>query len=185
MTPEHDDPVKRLWHQQEKGEALSAEAVRRQASKFTRGVRARNLVEYAAAAAVVAISVRIALATSNPLIRIGEILIGAAALFVVSYMHRKGWIPGSPDAETPATSVAFYRAQLIRQRDLMRGVWLWYGLPFAPGIAFVLAGRVRQDAAALPFALATAIGAVIVAAALAYLNARAARRLQADIDRLS
>ena len=162
---------------------MSVDAVRLKAATLTTRARARNLVEYAASAIVVAMSVRIALATVSPLIQIGQVLIALAAVWVVVYMHRRGWLERMADDATPAASAIFYRQQLVRQRDLLREVWRWYLLPFAPGMAFVLVGRVRSGGR-LSFAIATAVGAVALALFIAWLNARAARRVQQTIDQL-
>jgi hypothetical protein len=82
----------------------------------------------------------------------------------------------------------FHREQLVRQRDALRSVWLWYLAPLVPGgvlhwIAVSQADLARGNVVA---ALATsAVGIlvmVLVFGGIYWLNLKAARNLQAEID---
>jgi hypothetical protein len=181
MTPEDD--IGRLWREQ-RGEdgPMSLEEIKVRAKKLGRIIRMRNLLEYGAAAVVVLVILRrMAIATDPLLMRIGGWLILAAVGFVVYYMHTRGWVP------TPATdgiSVAYYRAELVRQRDLLRSVWWWYLLPFVPGFLLVTIGRVAAEPERAPRA---AVGAMIglgITLGIGLLNDRAAKKIQRDIDAL-
>jgi len=84
--------------------------------------------------------------------------------------------------------------QAERQRDLLRGVWRWYLLPFVPGLAVFLLGLFRWTMK-LPNAPAharvimitfglTAAGCGLVFVAVGKLNQWAARKIQREIDGL-
>ncbi len=83
------------------------------------------------------------------------------------------------------------RQELIRQRDALRSVGLWYLAPFIPGMALVMMGRWFQSHAAhraLAFdhllILLTSGLAVLVFLAIWLLNLYGAKRLQQRIDAL-
>ncbi len=93
------------------------------------------------------------------------------------------------------TCLDFHRQQLERQRDLLRGVWTWYLLPFVPGLA-VFPFRLFRWTMKLPHAPAhtrviiatfalTAAACALVFFAIGKLNQWAARKLQREIDALN
>ena len=78
--------------------------------------------------------------------------------------------------------VEFYRAELVRQRDLSKDSW-GYLLPFVPGVALALFGGGFEDRpTSQPIAL-VAFG-VVLFLGIAWWNAHMARRLQNEIDAL-
>ena len=112
-----------------------------------------------------------------------------AILFVAWQLHRRGSTESTPQ---PGESlVEAYRRQLIRQRNALRTVGIWYLAPFVPGMALIMLGRwyqmhapgrpIAQDRAII---LASSAFVVLVMAAIWLLNLRGARRLQKRIDEL-
>ena len=120
----------------------------------------------------------------------GAGLIMLAILFVAWQLHRRGSTKSTPQ---PGESlVEAYRRQLIRQRNALRTVGIWYLAPFVPGMALIMLGRwytmraparaeIAQDRAII---LASSAFVVLVMAAIWLLNLRGARRLQKRIDEL-
>jgi hypothetical protein len=78
-------------------------------------------------------------------------------------------------------SIEFYRAALVRQRDLSRDNW-GYVLPFVPGVALSLFGGIG-DRTATQAILLVAVGVALFAGVTRW-NARTVRKLQAEIDTL-
>jgi uncharacterized membrane protein YbjE (DUF340 family) len=81
-------------------------------------------------------------------------------------------------------SLEFYRAQLERQRDLLRSVWIWFLLPFVPGFVVGLIGYARAQPSHQSATIVYSVLALILGIGLHLLNHRAAVRLQRVLDRL-
>ena len=113
--------------------------------------------------------------------RAGDSLTIAALLYVV-YRFRRQRAEAPPVTLGTTNCVAFYRAELARQRDLSKDSW-GYLLPFVPGVALALFGRgleersFSQTIAIITFGIALFLGA-------AWWNTYTARRLQHEIDAL-
>lgn len=113
--------------------------------------------------------------------RAGDLLTIAALLYVV---HRflKHLSTVGPAARGRTGSIEFYRAALVRQRDLSRDTW-GYVLPFVPGVSLSLLGGIA-DRTAVQAVLLVATG-VALFAGVTWWNARSVRKLQAEIDSLT
>jgi hypothetical protein len=183
MEHEPDDDVSRLWRTQTGEETpMPLHELRARAGTLGRTVRRRNLLEYAAGVAVFVLFGRLAAdGDAHVFVRLGAGLVVAATVFILFYMHAKGWVPRAADDEA---SVEYYRAELRRQRDLLRAVWWWYLLPFVPGFLLITIGRVAADPErATRVAIGTLI-ALLVFLGIGTLNARKAAKIQQDIDAL-
>lgn len=185
------DPIQALWAAQP-GESftMSAEEIRKRASKLHSVVRRRNVVEYAAGAVGMVLFGAAAFFVSTPLAKVGCVLIAAGMAVVLWQLYRLARA-ASPDALAVTEHWAeFYRGELVRQRDALRSVWLWYLGPLVPGMVvfWLSAGIKTMDGdAALWGWLTTALGLGamgLVFGAVVAANARAAKSLQAEIDAL-
>ncbi|CAN7570093.1 hypothetical protein LJR289_004051 [Pseudoduganella sp. LjRoot289] len=183
----NDDDLKQLWRMQPASSApLPEEVLRKRASKFQRRVALRNLIEVLAAVLAVAGFSRYLWLYPQPLIRLGSVLIILAAAFVVYQLYRRASSRPLPGAESALPCRDFHRAELVRQRDALRSVWLWYIGPFLPGMAVFRWGVETQLDASAPFARGWQANLLIagVLLAIAILNLYAARKMQRQIDRL-
>ena len=187
MTDERrGDELQRLWQAQPKEETMmSLDALRAYARKLERRVAWRNGREYVAA---VIVTIMFGQAIWNiPVlaIRIACAMIIAATAFVVYHLHKHGRSRPLPQDFGSASALEFLRGELVRQRDLLRRVWLWYEAPFLPGAALFLTAVAMQAPRRgwLVFAIGAAwVGAVLLGIHL--LNAYAARRIQRRLDAL-
>ena len=112
--------------------------------------------------------------------RAGDLLTIAALLYVV-HRFRRQYRAVAPSALGATSSLEFYRAALVRQRDLSRDNW-GYVLPFVPGVSLSLFGGIGERTATQAILLA-ALGVALFAGVTLW-NARTARRLQAEIEKL-
>ena len=189
-----------LWHSQQlEGKELSMEEVHGKVSTFERKIRIRNGIEYAAAVVVLFGFCYQMFEGENVYIKAGALLVMLAALFVVYFLHTRGSATDMPEELGRAASLDFYRASLVRQKDLLQSVWKWYLLPFVPGVAVMLFGAAVRDGAILnqPSPIgdrgaATSVASILIFAGIiaaffffiAALNKRKARKLQAELDAL-
>ena len=158
---------------------MPMEAIKKRATAFQRKWRTAQVIEYAAGIYVIGFSTVGAFRAERPLAAAGVGLLAAAAAFVLVHMHRHGWTGRTPRED--AAALDFYRDELERRRDLLRSVWKWYLLPFAPGFLTLLAARVTETPLEV---LATISGALAIAGAVTWANLRAAQRLQRELDAL-
>jgi hypothetical protein len=156
------------------------------ARRFQRRIARRNFLEYAAAL-LVCIGFGFYLwKFPDPLMRIGSLLSILGTLVVVWQLHQRASSRPLPGMESILPSRDFHRAQLVRQRDALRSVWLWYVAPLVPGMLVFRWGVNTNPDPALPFARGWAADASIAGVVLAIilLNLYGAHKLQRRIDQL-
>ena len=113
--------------------------------------------------------------------RAGDLLT-IAALVYIAYRYRKQRLAAPPVALGRTNCVDFYRAELVRQRDLSKDSW-GFLLPFVPGMALALFGGGFEDRSTSQLIALVAFG-VALFLGIAWWNAHTARRLQNEIDAL-
>lgn len=156
--------------------------VHEKATTFQRRVRVRNWIEYVAAVFVVSSFGRYAFTMPDLLGRLGAALVVAGVLVIVWQLHRRGSARPVPDAS--AGSAALHRAELVRQREALKSVPLWYLAPMTPGLVLMLlakplSGQTSWGEASIAFAICGAVFGFVW-----WLNGQGARRIQAAIDEL-
>lgn len=183
----NDQDLKHLWKTQTAAAPRYTEQqLRQRARTMQRRIALRNLLEYAAGAVVIACFAYFIIAYRYPLMQIGSALIILATLVVLHQLHRRGSSRPLPGADAAIASRDFHRAELLRQRDALRTVALWYVGPFVPGVVVFRWGVETQMAGIGPFAhglLANALIAAVLLAIIGY-NWRMAGKLQREIDLL-
>lgn len=184
--------IKTLWQNQTvEGTIVTLEDIRGRAAKFQRRIRSRNLGEYIAGAFGVAIFGLYVWYLPGWMMKLGSVLSIAALLLVTWQLHRRGRARGVPDGATAVGLLAFHRAELARQREALRTVWLWYIMPFVPGAALIVLGRYFQHhvsgrTPAMDHMIIVLIAIIMVLACviIGLLNMWGAARLQNRIDEL-
>ena len=137
----NSDPVKQAWLSSvEIGGSPPLDDVRRSADKFYRRIWWRNMIEYVACAVVVVMGTYRAFTWEHPVHKAGFVLLVAAAIYAPWQLHRRASAV-SPDMALGMPIYEFLRGQLVRQRDALRSVLVWYVLPFVPGIVLIFAGN--------------------------------------------
>jgi len=183
-----DDPAKQAWQASvEIAGAPPLEEVRKGASKFYRFVFWRNAVEYTAGAIVVVSFTTYVFILPLLLQRIGSAMIVVGAFYALWQLHRRASaVP--PESAGTMPLYLFARAQFVRQREALRGIFWWYLLPFLPGLALLLAGSMyAPDTHPDGPGWRDAVGVTVVAAVFYgvwWLNQRAVRKLQKHIDEI-
>jgi hypothetical protein len=113
--------------------------------------------------------------------RAGDLLTIAAFVYI-AYRFRKQRLAAPPVALGRTNCIDFYRAELVRQRDLSKDSW-GYLLPFVPGVVLALLGRgfenrpPGQIIAIIVFGVAFFLG-------VHWWNMYTARKFQREIDAL-
>jgi hypothetical protein len=194
MTTRQHPPndIRSLWQSMPTTPVIiSPEEMRAKARTFERRIRRRNATEYIASACVVAIFGWYATfpEPATPLWPIANLMIIAGTLVVVWNLHRLARARNAQNATSFGALIDFHRAELVRQRDALKTVWLWYIMPVAPGvIAWFIAmsvGMPHRDPARIAIGVGgTALVVVLVFGGIILLNLLGAAHLQRQIDDL-
>ena len=180
-----NDDLQAMWQSQSRGgAAISLDQIRIQARRLEDRVARRNRREYIAAAIVVVGWGTVIWVDPSITIRIAAGLVIAAALFVVHQLHVRGTAMTLPSDLALTSALELHRAQLRRQQKLLQSVWLWYLMPFAPGMITFLIGLARQNSARTWRIIAFGVVNVVIMIGIHVLNRRVAARIQQRLDRL-
>jgi hypothetical protein len=166
---------------------VDAKEIAAQAERFARRMFWANGKEYIAGAIVIPVFVAYAALpqVGLPLLsRIASGLTVVAAIFVLAHLWRRGG-GGAADLRWGDTTLSAYRRQLERRRELLRDVPRWYLAPFLPGLVLFHIGTALgpRPGAWRGSAISGAVS-IAVFIAIAILNRRGARKLDAEIAAL-
>jgi hypothetical protein len=190
--PEEQSPdnLRNLWQSQNMENApMSLEQIREKARDYQRRIRWRNAREYAAIAATSIFFgwtiFRIPLAG----MRAGAALCILGGWYVAYQIYRRARPRTAPADLALANCMEFYRRELVRQRDFLRGIWRWYLGPFVPGLAWLTVAAGVASPGHLPHVWRF-LGGYALVAALAFLliarmNLKAAGKLQKRIEEVN
>ena len=182
MESNADTGILTLWQQQAGEEkTMPLDEIRTKAERLdakTRRWRVATAVLFVLLLTKLALEVWI---QEGMLERAGDLLL-MAALVYIAYRYRKQRLAAPAVALGRTNCIDFYRAELLRQRDLSKDSW-GYLLPFVPGIALALldGGLEARSTSQLIALVASGVGLFL---GIAWWNAHTARRLQDQIDGL-
>lgn len=177
-----EDDARHLWLGQDLPplQPLPQQELTEQATKLQGIVSRRNRREGMATLLLVPTFLFFAWFFPHWLTKVGALLIVAGGCFTQWQMKRRASARPLPEAWA-GPLLAFHRSELVRQRDALRSVWLWYVAPSVPGMVLFLCGRSIENGFWQPgvfvFVAAVLLGVVL-------LNLYAARGLQRQIDKL-
>ncbi len=183
----NDQDLKQLWQQQTTPSVvLTPEVLQKQANTFQRRIAWRNGTEYAAGVLVIAVFAFYIKAFPFWLMRLGSAMIIVGSLVLMWQMRRRASSQRTPGSGADMSCLDFHRAALVRQRDALRSVWLWYVGPLVPGMVVFRYGVETALDASAPFARGWIANLTIALVLLIVIgiNLLAARKLQRQIDKL-
>ena len=179
-----------LWQSQPtENDPMTVAAIHEKARLFQTRIRRRNLREYIACVAAIALFIPALFTRGSWMMQAGGGVTIAAIVFVAWQLHRRG--SAAPLPVSGEALIDFHRRELIRQRDAARSVAIWYLGPFVPGMALMILGRWFQAHAPhrsvgadhLVIVLSCVIMALILLVVWLF-NQWGAERLQKRIDEL-
>lgn len=144
-TPQSQSPdPKHLWKEQVmRPQTMTPQMLESRSRDFEGRIRTRNRREYIIGGIVAVLTVAfgtwmllsVPAAPSSLMTGIGFILLGLGAAAAAFQLRRRAGgqavIDGSP------STLAAYRAELVRQRDALRSIFSWYVAPFLPGFLLI------------------------------------------------
>lgn len=185
MNEEQD--LRDLWQSQDVPRAeIDVHALSARARQFQTSIRTRNFVEILAALLVAPVFIRTALGTAPLMARIGAALLVAGLGVIVAHIHRHGRSAAEkPPLDGPTQRlVDWHRAELERQRRLVRAVPRWYVGPMVPGMLLFVGGFASEHPHPWLFnAFVYGVCAVVLLAVL-WANRVTARHLERQLAEL-
>ena len=182
MNANADTEILRLWQQQTSEEhMMPLDEIRTKAERLdTKARRWRGATTVLVILAVIIEAWQV-WRGEGMLERAGDLLTIAAFVYI-AYRYRKHRLGAPPVALGRSNSVDFYRAELVRQRNLSKDSW-GYLLPFVPGVALALLGDGFENRPTSHLVALVGFG-VVLFLGVAWWNAHTARRFQKEIDGL-
>lgn len=182
------NPVQKLWQDQPvEGIKMSAEEIRRRSGKFERRIRWRNIREYIASL-IAAVLLGYFFATAHDVLsRVTFGLFIAALAWMMVSLYRKGSAKKLPEGVDTLTGLHFYRAELERQREVVRSVWWWYLAPMVPGFLVTTVGDMIKSPHLVTLAKVTIMDVCVLGMFVwvGKMNMKAARCLTRMIEELN
>ena len=188
-----NDPLKAAWLSQPVEHIqMSTMELAGAAGRFEKKVHRRNLIEYIAGAVVIpAFGAVFFFGHHGWIMRLGSAMAVLGVVFILWQLHRRASAGRLPSGASPENLLAFQRNELVRQRDALRSVPVWYLAPVVPSFIVLSLGRWIQDhnpkVSLAEDHVRIIIGGVIAALLLAIvwlLNALGAARLDREIDKI-
>jgi hypothetical protein len=185
--PDRNDELRTLWQsagrQNHKEAEKIMQLVEARAKSFERTIFWRNIREYAAAAVAGPLFLWLAYIGRDPIVRVGNFIVGASAIWILIFM----WLmQRSRSGPPPESSGKDYQNRLLaiydRQITLLKTAWLWYALPLTAGLALSTFGSARGS-----LSLRAGIGCLMVlfGIGLGVLNWNAAKRVAKEKEQLT
>ncbi len=182
------DPFITLWTAQERdARGLSHDELARRSRLLQRRVLRRDLIEYAAGLFVVIAFGWMAVVIPFWPMRIACIVTMLGTAIVMWNLWRRR--PRDDAAALAQDAHAYYRSQLVAQRDTLASVGSWYIGPTLPGMALFIAAVVAESAKTMPIGVALIPAALVAASSggvmwfILRLNRAAARTLDTILIR--
>ena len=187
-----DDPLKAAWLSQPvEPTRMSTVELAVAAVRFEEKIRRRNQREYVAGAFLVPIFAAFIVFGHQDWIARASYALGIlGVLFILWQLHLRTRPHSAPIQGSVESLLGFQRAELVRQRDALKAVPLWYLLPLTPCFVVLGVGRWVHPNPKLPVAddhMRVIVGGVIIVVVYGFvglLNVLAAARLDREIRRI-
>jgi len=151
-------------------------------SKFTKVIRSRNRRELAVGAGLLVVfGYMAASAEPGTVPSYGSIALFLGVASVLAFLLLACGVRGDPESRSPG-DLERWQGEYRRHARLLRLAPLWYELPLLPGMAILAYPGCR---ASVPFAVSAMAVIAGAFAVVAWLNLRAARRLEQQAEDLA
>jgi hypothetical protein len=183
MGDEHEPDVGQMWRRQpHAGHTMSLDEIRTKARELDARVKQWNLVGGLMCALLLVKNAWEIWVDTDLLERAGDSLMFVALVYVIYQFGRWAHAETAPATLGRASCAEYYRARLMRERNLSREGWKFI-LPFVPGVALIVFGRAVQGRPPGQVAFLIAFALLLFAGVL-WVIARRTRRLEQELAAL-
>jgi hypothetical protein len=164
--------------------AMSLQYVRHRMQLLEQRTRRRNRIEYVGGALGVVALIWALTQHDSLAMQVATAALLAGCAYSLWKWQRLAGVAAVANVARVGDGLSAYRCELERQHAVRQKNWRWYIAPTLPGFISYLAISVAQNPQNLPvYVCIVALTALWVGVAI-YVNARAARHLQEEIDAL-
>jgi hypothetical protein len=183
MTQNDESRPEQVWRDQPKEEtSMRLEDVREKAQRLETKVRRGNILAGVLIILALIDNARDVWIHPELLVRSGHFLIVAALVYAIYRFRAHARPLTAPNTLGLTSCVEFYRARLVRQRDMSVDGWK-YVLSFVPGFGLIVVGRALENRT--PSQIVTLVAlAIVLFAGIILVHVRSARRLDREIASL-
>lgn len=180
----NDQELKSLWKSQPlDAEIVSLDAIRGAARGFNATILRRNRLEELAGYLVMLIFGVFAWRQEATTMRAGCVLIILGTLVMLYQLRKRATIGPLPTQGVASTYVDYFRAELVRQREAVRAVWLWGVAPALPGVAVLVWGMAENDPSGFPWLPVLAMF-LVPFGVVVWMNRQVACKMQQKINEI-
>lgn len=177
-----------LWQSQPEEETnMTLATIRSKALKFQTKIRRRNIREYVGLVIGTVMYGAFVWLLPGLLTKVGAVLTLAGMYFSVYQIYRDGSSQEVPVDSSARDCLEFHRRQLVRQRDMLTRVGPRHIGPVMPGFLLFYAGVWASSVSNAKTAVVMVITGILAASVFGFiywLNVRAAKRMQQELDAL-
>jgi hypothetical protein len=179
----NEQNVKAIWQSLPTELAnISEPQLQQHVAGFRRLISRRNLQEGFCALMVSIIFGYYAWTLPEYFMRIGSAFIVVGSLVILYQLRFRAGLQKPSPEQLGLPSAMYVRQELVRQRDLLRGIWLSQFVPLLPGFGLFFWGMAQPNPADFPWQITAVI--IIPFVVVFVMNVRTAQKLQIEIDKL-
>jgi hypothetical protein len=183
-----DDQLRALWRDQPVKEVpeMTIQVLREQSGRLAKKVSRRRWAETISGGTSMVLLVALAARVREaPLVQISCAMLVIGEAIVIANLWRRGRSSSAPLDASMTSHLAYYRAELARERDLLATVARWYLAPTLPGLVFFpIAVALEIGVSPVIVGTATIASLALVEAIIVVVHRRAAGRLAKEIEAL-
>lgn len=117
------------------------------------------------------------------LLRIGSGLIVLGSAAILYQLQYRAALQELPAELLGLPLISYYRAELVRQRNMLRSIWLYQFGPVLPGISVFFWGMAQPNPADFPWQITSVV--IVPFLVVFAMNLNTARRIQIEINKLN
>lgn len=183
----NDHQLKSLWQSQPYSNpdslvAASEQNIQQHISGFRRKITQRNRQESLCAVIVMLIFGYYCWVLPELLLRVGSGLIVLGSAVILYQLQYRAAFKELPAELLGLPSIHYYRAELTRQRDVLRSLWLYQFAPVLPGIGVFFWGMAQPNPADFPWQITSVV--LVPFLVVIAMNLNTARKIQIEINKL-
>jgi len=184
----NDHNLQSLWQSQPNNNSGSSmhvfeQQVAQDVMSFRHKIARRNQQESICALIVMCIFGYYCWALPEFLMRVGSGLIVLGSAAILYQLQFRAALQELPAEQLGQPFIIYYRSELMRQRNMLRSIWLYQFCPLLPGISIFFWGMAQPNPADFPWQVTSVI--IVPFLVVLGMNLNTARKIQIEINKLN
>jgi hypothetical protein len=184
----NDENLQSLWQSQPNSNKQNLSHVFEQNIQhdirgFRHKIARRNQQESICAVIVMCIFGYYCWALPEFLMRVGSGLIVLGSAAILYQLQFRAALQELPAEQLGQPFIIYYRSELMRQRNMLRSIWLYQFCPLLPGISIFFWGMAQPNPADFPWQITSVV--IVPFLVVLAMNLNTARKIQIEINKLN